>query len=741
MIERPWMLLGLLAALLPLWLHLRGRRSARVVVFSALAFLLDRDPRRARAARMRERLLIAVRMAVAGGVALALAGPLLPSCDAVPADLGAAPLALVVVLDDSLSMTATPGGGGALFEVARARALALVAALPRESRVAVVTTSRPAVALSDRLLSDLRSVRAELTSLQPRAAGDDVERALTIAGRLLADTPAGRVVVLSDLNGPGWADVIGAGVAGVRVDVERVGGTRVDAVAAADDPNAGNAGTGNAGAKSLSNTAVLAAHAAPAPEHAAGEVRLVAEIGHVGDRPYAGHFVVRLGEREIRRRIELAPNERRTIELPIGVARDVADVGISGSDDLNADNRRLVRLGGDTALRIAIVNGAPRPVPREDEVFFMRRALDVGVSGPGELDIEVVTVADLDDARLGRYDVLVLANVPELPANSLAALVRRLEAGHGVVVTVGDASASSAELGWLAGLLPGWLDGVQPGGSELGVRSVAADTNFAAGTRGLVEQLATVVSGLGDLRVRQHIGLRPRPDVDSHVALRFADGAPALLAFERGRGMLLLWTTSIDLDWADVPMQPGFVPFVAILARAAANTGAARLRTALEPGIPFELARGEHATSLAVQDAEGLAVPVAIKGSATGKRWRVAGLPSPGQYTAIERGAAGAVARHLIIVSPPTGESGAGPIASPLLGRHGADDADTVNAGADDADAVNADEADEGDAGSTHYKVPVAPYALLALLALLALEGGLVLRGSERWRALRRRPT
>ena len=57
---QPWMLLGALAAAVPLWLHLFGRRRAPVLYFSALDFILAANPKKARALQLREWTLLAL---------------------------------------------------------------------------------------------------------------------------------------------------------------------------------------------------------------------------------------------------------------------------------------------------------------------------------------------------------------------------------------------------------------------------------------------------------------------------------------------------------------------------------------------------------------------------------------------------------------------------------------------------------------------------------------------------------
>lgn len=680
--DRPWLLLGVVAAFLPLWLHLRGRRSVQTLAFSALAFLHRRHPERARAQRLRERALLASRMLALAGLAVALAGPLVPGCDEESAALSDEPIALVVVLDDSLSMQATPAGGTSQFASARQRALSLLERLPAGSRAMVVTSARPARALLPRLESDLRSLQGDVAALSPRASADDANAALALAARLLAHATEAdrRVVVLTDLQASGWGELQAGALANVRVDAEPLGG-------------------------SWSNTAILAADVTPAPERGAHQVRLTVELGHDGPAPFTGPLVVRVGGRELRRRLEIPAGERRKVELPLAALAPFAELELPGGDDLAGDNRRLVRLGAGAALRVALIDGAPRPVPRDDEVYFLRRALDV--SNGAELDVQTLQLAELSPEKLASYDVIWVANVAELAPAILAALVARLEAGAGVVVSLGDESDGAARLGWLAGLLPDQWLARQPGGALPGVHNVSLEADADRATRDLRALLEGVDVGLADTMVQRRIGTAPLPDLDRHVVMRFADGAPALLAWTRGRGRLLVWTTSVDLDWTDAPLQPGFVPLVSLVVRNAAGAAMGRPRAALHPGEGFELARGDAAPRLEVRMPDGRVVLSLQADQQPSRRWRVPGLGAVGSYQAVELTAAGPQPPVDLVVAPPPSESAPERLtklplqAKPVITK--------------------------GPAGHQVPQLPVAPLALSLLLLVLLAEALLLL--------------
>ncbi len=705
----PWMLVGLLAAAIPLLLHLLGRRRARKVPFTALAFLMNRNPRRARAIHLRERSLLAVRCAAAALIALALAKPLVPALDDDDSVIaGAGPVALAIVLDDSMSMMTRGADGETRFEAARARVLRLLDRLPIGSTAALVASGHPARALTRRLSGDLRSVAQATRKIVHHPRRDDAARALAMAEQLLstASDRARGLVVLSDLQASGWAGVElpveppakGRERPPLRLQLERVGDAKA------------------------TNTAITDVRAEPAPERGPQQVRVEATVSHHGARSFRGHLTVRAGEREVKSWIEVAGGEtiKRSMVLP--ATTDTAEVSLP-ADDLAADNRRVVRLSGGDVIRVALVDGAPRPVPREDEIFFAQRALQIGADRAGALAVDVLQPGQLSADKLAAFDVIILANVGELPPLLERELAELVERGTGLLITAGDAVPEQPE-GWMGRLLPFEVVGHRRLASPKPGRRPATDdartrlelvdpAEDPAPTRqvaALRSRLVDAVEALAGARIRHHLLVRPSATLGSHVVLRTSNGAPTLLMAARGAGLVALLTTAIDRDWSDLPLQPGYLPLLQEVAAAlAGRTGEGR-QAAIEPGAVAVLARHKEAERLVVQRAadEQADAPVREIGASEqgGRSWQVDGLLVPGRYLAREEGKGGRWSERSILVVPPAAESELKRLDERVL----------------------LPPEPETPAQPTRPKVPGWSFALVGLLALLIIEGALLVR-------------
>ena len=73
----PLLLLGLLGMAVPVLIHLLSRRTARRVQFSSLEFLRNLERKSMRRVRVRQWLLLVVRMLIVATLALAMARPTL----------------------------------------------------------------------------------------------------------------------------------------------------------------------------------------------------------------------------------------------------------------------------------------------------------------------------------------------------------------------------------------------------------------------------------------------------------------------------------------------------------------------------------------------------------------------------------------------------------------------------------------------------------------------------------------
>jgi len=553
----PSILLGLVAAAIPWLVHLIGKRRATPVRFAAMQLLLRSERRVSARRRLRELLLLLMRTGIAASLPLIFARPFTERASDVPL-VSLEAQSAVIVLDDSASLRRR-SGGRTLFAQAKERALSLVRQFPSESELAVLLASEQSTAPVADLEPDHIRVLQALEGVSCSARPADFQTALRRSALMLASAPRPkrRIFVITDLQSAGWEQDTG------------LPGKQAPEVVVVDV----------AEGASWENRAVVDLHADSAPEAGPGGVAVTAEIADysVTSTPTLGVVLKIDGNVVAKGFVEDLPAGGRTKKrfvhaLPAGSgsAHDI-EVEID-ADDYRLDDRRLAHIELARTLRALIVNGDARTIDKEDEAYFVERALDAGTA-----DTSVTTVLpdDVPIEGLGSYTVVFLLNVAQ-PSPALAtALVRFVESGGGLFVSMGGRVEPQPWNERLGRLLP------QPLGLQ---RTAAALPGQYAGETiddRPAERLAPIDrrhpllanfpphgEGLASARFFKYILLDPVPDTfERSVVLRFGSGSPALVERQVGKGRVLLLSTTVDREWTDLPIRPGFLPLIRESAR------------------------------------------------------------------------------------------------------------------------------------------------------------------------------
>jgi hypothetical protein len=555
----PLMLVGVIALAVPIAIHLIGRRRARVVKFAALDFLLATKRRTARRFRLRERILLIVRAVACAAVAIALAKPY-TSCSRKGPEVTRGPQAAVLVIDDSFAASYQVGGVPWLKK-ATDEARRILTQLGPEAEVAIVRAAEGSDHPSELTRDHLR-LRDQLLALEPTSRPADTTRALTRAAQLLAaSSHARKTVFLISLvaktglrpEEPPWAK---DGPALVIVDVRpaampnfAVTNLRVDA-----EP-----GTGSRG------------------------VAFDAEIANFGDAKATVEASLSIADRVVARgTVELPPHQRRIkrflASLPAGVRVTDASVSIT-PDALAVDDRRWVRASLRDRVRVLLVDGDPRTVRHDDELFYLEVALRPGDREDSGTQVRAITaeelagIGDPPPAHRGHpvidleeFDVVVLANVAALPAERVEVLKNWVKAGGGILVAPGDRVDSAAYDHTMLPLLPQSLR--DPIDTTWGATPQDRDSRALhlvkwEADHPIFTPFSKTAPELADAKFFKISLLGPTTDTaDRKVLARFTNGAAALVEASIGAGRTLLFTSTIDRDWNDLPIHPGFLPLV-----------------------------------------------------------------------------------------------------------------------------------------------------------------------------------
>ncbi len=531
--------LGLLALILgPLLAHMALQQPSQRLPYGATLLLLRLMKRLRRRRRVRDLLLMALRMAMVALVALAATRPELRRPGLIPPLGGSG--AVIVVLDDSLSMDLRDGEG-TLLSRARQEAVSLVRGLPEGVLVGAVVIGGEARRLTPTLSADRERVAELLEDTAQTQGGTDLSGGLRLARQLLAGGE-GEVVVFTDEAGPN-------AVSEAREEISLLaaqGASLVPRPVRSEAPL---------------NVSVREARYGDGPE--GGSVRL--SVMNFGPSAVEVPCTVRLPDgASITAFVSAPPGEpaEELVTVPRvaegGVALATCEDGALAADDTYAFH--LPRIG---ASRVLVVDGDPGPTPVASEVYFLERALapwgGAGVARGGLLP-DVTSTAGVADLDPEVHRVVFLANLAD-PGPLAPRLLEFVRKGGGLVLGVGDNVTAERYNGPLAALLPAPVRRVRAlaGPAEEGVATALPDASvdlFAPFARS--GRLA-----FGNVRWRSILTLEPYQDGgDVRTLLSLEGGMPLLVERRVGAGRVLLLTGTFDLAWGDLPLQAIFMPLV-----------------------------------------------------------------------------------------------------------------------------------------------------------------------------------
>ena len=543
----PLFLIGLVAVAVPIWVHLRARDRRDALRFPSLKFLTRLPYRQVKRQRLQHRFLFALRALALILLVLAFTRPFFDGAAAVAA--GGSGHEIVIALDRSYSMAHAGAWERAVAAVSDA-----VSGAPPDSRLSLASFAEEA-AVEVAPSTDRQAVLDALERLAPGSGTTRFAPALRLADEILRTSPLAehRVVLVSDLQSIGWDRSADADPAVLSPGTEL---TAIDASASGTTaPNIGVSGasvrqtSGDAGAE-MTVTARLVHDAKTSVEGVPVTVTVETVTGETGGRAEAAVDLPPSGSTEVR----LGP-----IDLPPGLARVTVR---AGDDPLPADNIFHLTVEPRPRLPVLLIEA---PDARPEASLYLRQALTVPPAGPegdtgstpaATFDLRLRSVAEASPKNVADAAVVVIHDSP-FPAGATGrALADRVAGGGGLWVILG--SRSQPPGGDLETLLPGgWRDSVDRL-EERGVGLTGIDYRHP---------VFRIFAGPGDGNLAAPRFYRYRPialdDAAGGAAVaRTADGAVALAERRAGKGRVLLWGSTFDNRWSDLPVQAVFLPFV-----------------------------------------------------------------------------------------------------------------------------------------------------------------------------------
>jgi len=568
------LLVGMVLGVIPIIIHLINRRRAKLLRFAAIEFLLLSDKRLARRLKLKQLLVLALRVLLIAALAFALAKPYIEPDVALGPDVSE-PGAVVLLIDDSASMQAVDKGGESRLQRAVGMARALIEDGGARTSFAIVAMGAPARLLTPGLTYDHAEASRALEKIRPMARGADLTGALREAGRVLSESGerTRRVIALSDLAAHVWKPI--------------EPWTWVP-LSSFERPSLGN----DPGVRdNLAVLDVVALEPGAADDRGLVPMQVMAKIANYGEAERTARVELKLGSSVVAEVATIAPGGIREIifkfEGAAGVSQGLVTLTADEGNALKLDDEFYFTVGARRAITALVVNGAPRTTAYLDELFFLRAAM--AITAPGETPIvaNIVTATELTQSRIDAADIVILANVGRLTREQLVGLEQFVDKGGGVFIAVGDEWAGEptrmAELNEAYGrLLPYPVRELKTSGRPDDPRAALAALGIASVD--FSHPVFAVFDGLEDAslfksNITSHVLVDTEGRPGAKVLASFTGGIPALVEAPIGLGRVVMLTTTIDRDWADMALRTSFPPLMqriaGYLARALDRAGGA----------------------------------------------------------------------------------------------------------------------------------------------------------------------
>ncbi len=568
----PIMLFGLAAVSVPIIIHLLNRRKFHRVVWAAMRFLKTSVEQNQRRMRVEDMILLALRCLLLALLALALARPAILS--KATDVFGQSKVTGVIILDNSYSMGVTDGTL-TRFDKARQAAEQALDAMPVGSATAVLLASDIVQGIIPEPTFDFNLARKSIREAPLGDHGTDLFPAINKAVDILKDRAALRkeIYLITDGQATGWRQL-----GEIQTTLER-------------------------------SRAEIKSHLILVGEHeernlGVSDLRLASGLSPVKQPLRFEVRVSNYGKEEVRDlHVTLSvdgepPSDEFTIaSLPAGASKSIslfAKLLTAGfhsvtaripEDRLHADDRRMVVVRAIKEVRVLLVDGAPGNEPRESAVYFLRNAL-VPVSPEMAPDYfikpKTITAAELSGAPLDEFDAVVLANVADFSEATLKAVEQYLRRGGGLIIFPGakvNVTFYNEQLLKRFNFLPAALGAARGQADQDEKFFTLQDKDYqhsivsiwndpAAGTLASArfyrafELIPAPAAKPKRDRGEEAKDEKPQEAGDPRVIVKYADGAPAAMERTWGLGRVVLFSSTADSSWNDLPVRLSFLPLM-----------------------------------------------------------------------------------------------------------------------------------------------------------------------------------
>ncbi len=525
----PAVLVGLLAAAIPVILHFINLRKIKRIEFGTIRFLKELKKSRIRNLKIKQWLLLFLRLSAIVFLVLAFAKPAVKS-GAVSAIGETAKKSVAVVLDNSYGMFAKTDES-ACYALAKKGAEAVLSRLSPNDAANLFFTAPARKAEEKDLLKTLRKSNVSFfkgnlsKAFELAAANVRKEKTLTGTIYVFSDFQKNN---LSEKEIKNAAKTLGENVKIVLVDFTPA---------------------------PVRNLTLCAAEPKSQIFFPGKTLKMEVDLKNFGQK-FAVEKTISLfinGERTAQNNVALKPSSEKRAELN-GLLKNAGVTEIvvaSEDDDIPFDNKRFVSL--ETKARVNILVTAKEKRAAENLLL----ALSEKVSSLNKT--KFVRADALTNAELENADVLFAVGGIHFSA------IKTLSEKGKTLVIFPDANAPEAFIGILRELTPAANVSLENHSADILFDKIDFDNPLFVGVFGETK------TNINSPRIAKNVRFESNSPVKKIISLE--NDAPFLFELKKGKGKIFVFTVPPNGDWSDFQFKPIFAPLMNRIALYSASAG------------------------------------------------------------------------------------------------------------------------------------------------------------------------
>ncbi|MFH1075071.1 MAG: BatA domain-containing protein [Candidatus Firestonebacteria bacterium] len=526
----PLFLIGLAAMAIPILIHMLLRKYAKRIRFPSFKFLSKSDKITSQN-RIKELILLAMRVLLMALIALAFARPYLVKNKLLQGDKVSA----VIIIDNSYSMLYNNN-----LEKAKEKAMSILdTEIGIGNMCAILTLARPVAGME--LIQDMGLIKNKIKQVEYDTTVTDFQKSVRQANQILSMSDSGKrkLFIITDMQKLGWeefnfSEKLSAGVE-VRIS--------------------------NLGQEDSENMAITGCSLPPVLLDDGDPVKLVARVENFSDKQKTVNVKHFIENREVRKEsVTVNAYGFADVEFIALFGETIGTKGYIQIDDdkLMLDNKYYYSFRKRAALNVLIINGSPSAERNEDAAFFLKEALNPGEDPSSSIRVKVALAQNVETEELGKYDAVVVSNVKSLTRPAVNKMRKYLESWGRIIIGMGNNVDGTAYNDTFGDILPAELSSPKGDPKDrsrfLSILSVDYTNNMF-----MLFKNPKYAKSLETPRFYKYFQTF---STRNPILARYGNGDPLLIEKTYKDGKIMLFTSSFDRVWSDLPARAVFLPFI-----------------------------------------------------------------------------------------------------------------------------------------------------------------------------------